>query len=107
MKQVLKYVLHEVREQEIQLPAGAHILHVDMQEDTRGVRRLTLWAFVDASQPEEKRLIWILGTGHATPEGKHFYKHISTVFDRHLVWHIFEVQRRGFKRHVDDGKTGE
>jgi len=72
--------------QEIDMPRGAEILTVQMQNDT-----LMLWAKVASHTPHEPRMIVIIGTGN--PIGGKLGRYIGTVqmTNRQLVWHVFEV----------------
>lgn len=70
----------------ILLPAGAVIVHVDIQD-----RALRLWALVDEALPaDEERHIVVLGTGHRAPEGT--LKPINSFLAEggHYVFHGFE-----------------
>lgn len=69
--------------QEIKMPKGAVILTAQVQSAT-----MTLWAAVDPSEPEERRVIEILATGQLVEDRQRSY--IGTVQVGSLVWHVFE-----------------
>lgn len=70
---------------EIQIPANAHVLSVQMQGDT-----ITLWAWVNPAEPLVTRTFRIFGTGFTVDEDAGF-DYWDTVQDRSgFVWHIFE-----------------
>jgi len=76
MKIIYKYRLNNT----IMMPAGARILSVQVQ-----ATRICLWAELDTDSPLEERKFAVFGTGD-TPEGKH----LATIQDGALVWHIYE-----------------
>jgi len=85
MKTIHKYPLVIVHEQPIQMPSGAEILSVAVQNETP-----CLWALVETENPMQKRSIVIVGTGHPAPEGN--YRFVGTVMlcGGVLVWHVFQ-----------------
>jgi hypothetical protein len=71
--------------QDIKLPGGARILHVDKQE---GV--LTLWFLVDPDTPDRvTRRFQIYGTGNPVVPNTATY--LGTVQHGWYVWHLFEL----------------
>lgn len=78
-----KYPLFMGDEVAVMMPAGAKVLHVGEQEGG-----LTLWAQVDQSQPFERRVFSIRGTGHPLGEVGRFIG--TVVMSYGLVWHIYE-----------------
>lgn len=86
MKKIYKYQIHDLAMREIELPKGAEILTIQMQDGMP-----CLWALVDQNQPAEKRPILIIGTGHAILID--IVRYISTfqMLDGRLVWHAFET----------------
>lgn len=88
MQKVYKYPIHDLATREIELPAGAHILTVQMQQG-----QPCLWALVDPNAPMEKRQILIVGTEHALIEPIH--RHVATfqMMEGSLVFHFFEGQQ--------------
>jgi hypothetical protein len=87
MKSIYKYpLLAYVDRQQVQLPVGAEIVHVEQQN---GVP--TLWALVtsDPLWPTEFRTILFVGTGHTLP-GEH-HDHIGSYTEGPFVWHVLEL----------------
>jgi len=77
----------------IDMPFGAHILDVQIQD--RGVAGsvFCLWAVVEENSIDvRERRFWILGTGWDIPKGV-VLEHISTVQIGGFVWHVFEEPR--------------
>lgn len=67
----------------IQMPEGAEVLHVGVQDE-----KAMIWALVDPAKPLEIRNFHIYGTGHQIMEGT---VHLGTaVLPSGLVWHLFE-----------------
>ena len=73
----------------IDMPFGAHILDVQMQNEN-----ITLWAVVEENSIDIRpRTFIVLGTGDNFPRERAF-EHIGTVQDElGYVWHIFEEPR--------------
>lgn len=70
---------------EIRMPEGAQIIHVGaLPHDC-----LCMWAIVDTDAPEEWRRFYIFGTGVRLTDLEGI-KFIGTVFQDHIVWHVFE-----------------
>jgi hypothetical protein len=87
MRTIYKYPLELVDLQTLELPAGAELLTVQMQDG-----RPCLWAEVATSAPARPRTIAIYGTGNPIP-GDAEIEYIGT-FQMHggaLVFHAFEV----------------
>lgn len=83
---VWKYALDLVEVQELSMPVGATVLHVDEQF---GVP--CMWALVDPDAEVETRRFGVVGTGHPAPalsDGRH----VGTFLMRggEFVWHVFE-----------------
>lgn len=102
---VFKYIENMDDIIEIDLPTGAQILHVNVQDDYN--RKVCIWALIDESiSIVEKRRIRIAGTGHlidvqnrAYPDGfistvEEQLKYINTftMCDRDLWFHTFELK---------------
>ena len=87
MNTIWKYQLEICDEQHLQMPSGAKILTVQIQQET-----VQLWACVDPDQTLILRQIRIHGTGHHVPNHDKL-KYISTfqLQDGNLVFHVFEV----------------
>lgn len=90
-KRIYKYVLEVTNTQELALPGGAQILHVDFQG-----KELCLWAQVDPGEIPSNRTFKVYGTGHLlridSPDRKLI--HLGTVQQSPFVWHVFEQVRR-------------
>ena len=71
---------------ELELPAGAEILHVESQNDN-----LFLWALVDPEKPTLHRRIRIAGTGHTIKENIIRYINTFTLYEKALWFHVFEI----------------
>ena len=70
----------------IDMPAGAKILHVELQN---GVP--CLWALVDTSAEPEPRKFLIFGTGHPISGAIAVTAaHVATFQQGPFVWHMFE-----------------
>jgi hypothetical protein len=87
MTTIYKYPLSITDEQTVQLPRGAVVLTVMLQQ-----ARLCLWAEVDPQAITERRTILIFGTGHAIPSRESIgaLAYLSSVIDGQFVWHVFE-----------------
>ena len=81
---VRKYVLSLIDAdwQELAMPAGANLLHVDEQAG-----KICLWALIDPDGEPEARTFTIAGTGHRVPETAIY---VGTVQVEKYVWHVFE-----------------
>lgn len=88
------------RAQRIDMPRGARILTVQLQDNTP-----TLWTLCDPEQPLESRVIITFGTGHTInlPPGckevatAHLFglAYIGTFQQGPYVWHVFEERGHG------------
>lgn len=81
---IWKYPLAPADEQTIQMPQGAYVMPVQIQDDAP-----CLWALVDPSKPVESHVIRIIGTGN--PCGDYPGRYIGTVQLDGLVWHVFDT----------------
>jgi hypothetical protein len=87
---VYKYAFGAADFVRLEMPAGAQILHIDMQH-----RQLCAWALVDPERPLEERVLCVAGTGHplavVDPARLSF---INTVLlaGGDYVFHFFEVR---------------
>lgn len=84
---IWKYALSTTDHQEVQMPAGAQILCLQVQ---LGIP--CLWAVVDETAPTRTRLIRIYGMGHFMDE-RHPGKFIGTyqLNGGSLVFHAFDL----------------
>ena len=85
MKTIYKWTL-TVGMTELQMPAGAKVLTAQMQGD-----QPQLWALVDPTQPKERRVFVIYGTGNSVPDNPGEYVATFQMDGGALVWHVFEV----------------
>jgi hypothetical protein len=85
VKTIWKFEL-QASESQIEMPEGAEILTLQMQN---GVP--CIWALVDPAEPIQKRYFEIFGTGHPIPQGVFkIRKYINTYQVSGLVFHVFE-----------------
>jgi hypothetical protein len=96
MNTIWKYELELVDVQIIEMPAGAHLLHVARQESAArdfGIvlsqHTPTLWAMVDDEAPKVRRLIGIVGTGNPAPIWASAV-YVGTAQCPPFVWHVFD-----------------
>jgi len=92
MRVVWKYVLDPVPQpQNRPMPAGAMILHVDVQDDRAGP---CVWAEVNPDRSLEDRWFTIVATGEAVPTGAQW---VGTflVDDGDYVFHLYEERGDG------------
>ena len=87
-KTIWKFNLKTIDTQIIEMPAGADVLTVQVQNGTP-----CLWAMVDPGESTRKRTFKIFGTGHQINN----YKNVSLLFigtyqllDCNEVFHVFE-----------------
>jgi hypothetical protein len=88
VKTIWKHWLQWTDEVMAELPKGAEVLTVGLQNDN-----LYLWEQHDTTShdlPEEQRFFRIAGTGHLFPTESVRLKYIGTVFPGDLVFHVFE-----------------
>lgn len=83
---IWKFPLKITDAQEIEMPASAVPLSVQMQG---GV--MTLWAMVSTERQTEMRSVYIVGTGNPItgPLALHPEWFVGTVQERVFVWHVF------------------
>lgn len=85
-KRIWKYPLRTTDRQQVEMPAGASILHVGVQDNV-----ICLWALVDPVQEEFPVMIWIVGTGNPVPDEVLLHSnHLGTVQQGPFMWHCFE-----------------
>lgn len=92
MMVIYKYPILVIDSQCIELPKGAVILSVGVQNEIQ----VCLWAVVDPTQGVEYREIVIIGTGNPMTELPANLRRafIGTVLQGPFVWHVFEVVHR-------------
>ena len=81
MKQVWKFPLR--RDEFIDMPAGAELLHVDTQGGTP-----MLWALVSLDNDAVVRRVSVVGTGWDMPVKPG--KYVGTYMDGPFVFHVFD-----------------
>ncbi len=87
-RMIYKYCLILDSIQELELPCGADILDIQIQN-----KKLTLWALVDPHQKKlQKRIFSLKGTGHLLEGIENLKKYITTIqYSEGYVWHIYEL----------------
>lgn len=86
--QVWKFPLTRLGVQAIRIPAGAHVLTVQSQNDTP-----CLWALCDVEAEQTVRHICVLATGAPAPRyGRLDYINTFQLQGGQLVFHAFEVE---------------
>lgn len=85
MKTIWKFPLKVIDVQAIEMPSGANMLAVQMQQGTPCV-----WAEVDPEAERVTRHIAIFGTGHPMPDRVMEYISTFQLHDGALVFHAFE-----------------
>lgn len=85
-KAVYKYDIPSFKASEIQMPEGAQILSLQVQDG-----RPRIWALVNPEARPKAREFMVVGTGHEIEREN--IRHIGTwqQMDGALVWHLFEI----------------
>lgn len=83
---VFKYPFEPADVVEVDMPAGAVILHCDEQH-----QRWSAWARVDPSQPMVRRRIRMAGTGHPLDSSAARFINTVVLKEYGLVFHFFEM----------------
>jgi hypothetical protein len=81
---IWKWPLKMNGHQDLNLPAGAQLLTLQLQGGNP-----TLWALCDTDAPLQPRRFAIYGTGQTLPEPVGQY--LGTFQAGMLVWHVFEI----------------
>ena len=85
---IFKYAVPFSDNSTIQMARGAEILSAGTQDPGWGIG-VYVWAKVDSREGVMvPRRFYIHGTGHSILNPR--AKFIGTVFDRELVWHVFD-----------------
>lgn len=88
MLRVLKYPLEVTNKQEIEIPEGFVILHVQSQHDIP-----CIWALVDPDHPKQKVFVRTFGTEQALDDILGFsYAGSYFIKDGLLVFHVWYEQ---------------
>lgn len=88
MKQIWKYTLESMHITSFDMPCGAEIKQVQMQQ-----KRCTMWALVDPAAPRERRKFYVVGTGHDIHDAYNA-EWLGTVQDGPFVWHVLEIMEK-------------
>ena len=84
MQTIWKYPIVTTDFQEVEIPQGAKVLTVQMQEGNP-----CLWALVDPNAEKQKRVIAVHGTGHPVPDAVGEYLGTYRMANGALVFHVF------------------
>jgi hypothetical protein len=82
MMSIWKFPIMRTEVQKIDIPVGAKILSVQMQNGAP-----CIWAIVDTEAKTESRTIAIIGTGNDCWCSR--WQFIGTVSDGPFMWHVF------------------
>lgn len=82
---IYKYQFEIAGRVEIEMPAGANVLSIQLQDD-----KPTVWAMVETTYSLERRVFRIYGTGHKLDMFATEGRYLGTIQLEGLVWHIFE-----------------
>lgn len=86
MRTIWKFPLSNMGVEEIEMPKGAEILTVQIQDE-----RPCLWAIVEDRAEKDRRFIETHGTGHPMRVDMGITRrYIGTVQQPPFVWHVFE-----------------
>jgi len=85
VKTIWKFPL-KVQQQEIQMPIGAVVLHVEAQYE-----RPCMWALVDPEAATERRVFFTIGTGHRLPIDHVHHVGSYQLQNGAFVGHVFEA----------------
>ncbi len=88
MKAIWKYPVPVQDEFTVEMPSGAEVLSVQVQET-----QVCMWVLVDPNDVDDakvKRIFRIYGTGHPIPENISREQFIGTWQHPGLVFHLFE-----------------
>lgn len=86
MKRIFKYQLLIIDEHEVEMPEGAEILCVQVQNDQPAI-----WAIVDDEKPMKNRVFRIVGTGRSIDFDTQNYIGTVQLLDGNLIFHVFEI----------------
>lgn len=88
MRTVYKYPLPFKPHIYIDMPAGAKVRHVEMQNDVG-----TLWVEVETDNKTETHEFYLVWTGEELPSVAG--EHVGTFQDRDLIWHLYADRSNG------------
>ena len=78
----------------IDMPSGAQVLSVGVQDLPRIGQTPVLWALVDPDRPLERVHFRIVGTGEEFVAKGHAYRGTFHLTEQALVFHLFEDLKR-------------
>ena len=84
--QIWKFKVNTTGDTELQMPAGARVIHV--AGNPTGLTGVYLWAIVDPATALETRRFKSVGTGFGFDEFG--LEHLGTAICGAFVWHVFE-----------------
>lgn len=84
MRTIYKYQLEVTDEQTVEIPAGAVLLDVQVQN---GIP--CMWCVVEPTANKFPYKVWIAGTGHPMIKYPCFYAGTFQLPERGLVFHVF------------------
>lgn len=85
---IWKYHLTPDNEQHVEMPEGARILDIQVQEN-----RPVVWALVDTDAPKELVRFYMIGTGEEICEDTSKLCYVGTFQVAHFVFHVFTSVR--------------
>jgi hypothetical protein len=86
---IYKYPLPMDDEAGIQIPTGAQVLAVQVQNENPYI-----WALVETDAPPIIRRFCIRGTGHTFKGNEGKYIGTFQLYDGNLVFHVFEERKK-------------
>ncbi len=87
MRVVHKYLLPVQDEVKLEMPIGARVLHVGVQDN----EQLCLWALVNPKGETKTRSFRIAGTGHEVAGASPTHLGTALMHNGTFVLHVFEV----------------
>jgi hypothetical protein len=81
---IWKFTLKIQDRQEIRIPGGGVFLRAQWQHG-----ELQVWAIVAPERPQERRAVWIVGTGHTVPSVPLTFIDTVQTPNGAFVWHVF------------------
>jgi hypothetical protein len=95
MKTIWKYEIPMLDYFELEIPAGAKILSVQVQgtDDLLLLGKVFIWALVDPDALRTKRLFRLARTGHQIMDDGNFIGTFQ-LYNGKLVYHLFDISER-------------
>ena len=86
-RQIWKYPIQTVGEQELEISPGATILDIQLQDGDP-----YMWIIIDTEKKVEKRILRIYGTGHTLDDNANINNYLGTYQTKNgFVWHVFDI----------------